>query len=54
VESGFSSAGAGAPDRSASLNYSEMTALRGIGTDLIFALVLAVIGGKHFIEVWRD
>src|SRR6267142_633792 len=45
VESGFSSAGAGALGTVLLLNYSEMTAPEVIGTDLIFGLVLAVIGG---------
>src|SRR5467141_2958156 len=45
VESGFSSAGAGALGTVLLLNYSEMTPPEVIGTDLIFGLVLAVIGG---------
>jgi len=45
VESGFSSAGAGALGTVLLLNYSEMTPPQVIGTDLIFGLVLAVIGG---------
>ena len=45
VESGFSSAGAGALGTVLLLNYSEMSAPEVIGTDLIFGLVLAVIGG---------
>ena len=45
VESGFSSAGAGALGTVLLLNYSEMTTPQVIGTDLIFGLVLAVIGG---------
>src|SRR5216684_2761026 len=45
VESGFSSAGAGALGTVLLLNYSEMTPPQVIGTDLLFGLVLAVIGG---------
>jgi uncharacterized protein len=44
VESGFSSAGAGALGTVLLLNYSEMTAAQVVGTDLLFGLVLAVIG----------
>jgi len=45
VESGFSSAGAGALGTVLLLNYSEMTPSQVVGTDLLFGLVLAVIGG---------
>ena len=45
VESGFSSAGAGALGTVLLLNYSEMTPPEVVGTDLLFGLVLAVIGG---------
>jgi uncharacterized membrane protein YfcA len=45
VESGFSSAGAGALGTVLLLNYSEMTPPQVVGTDLIFGLVLAAIGG---------
>ncbi len=45
VESGFSSAGAGALGTVLLLNYSEMTPTQVVGTDLLFGLVLAVIGG---------
>src|SRR5438105_12997130 len=45
VESGFSSAGAGALGTMLLLNYSEMTPSQVVGTDLLFGLVLAVIGG---------
>src|SRR5216684_903352 len=45
MESGFSSAGAGALGTVLLLNYSEMTPAQVIGTDLVFGLVLAVIGG---------
>jgi uncharacterized membrane protein YfcA len=45
VECGFSSAGAGALGSVLLLNYSEITTPQVIGTDLIFGLVLAAIGG---------
>ena len=45
VESGFSSAGAGALGTVLLLNYSEMTPTQVVGTDLLFGLVLAIIGG---------
>ena len=45
VEAGFSSAGAGALGTVLLLNYSEMTPPEVVGTDLVFGLVLAVIGG---------
>ena len=44
VESGFSSAGAGALGTVLLLNYSEMNPGQVVGTDLLFGLVLAVIG----------
>lgn len=44
VESGFSSAGAGALGTVLLLNYSEMTPSQVVGTDLLFGLVLALIG----------
>jgi len=44
LESGFSSAGAGALGTVVLLNYSEMTPPQVVGTDLLFGLVLAVIG----------
>src|ERR1700738_1427148 len=44
LESGFSSAGAGALGTVLLLNYSEMTPVQVVGTDLLFGLVLAVIG----------
>jgi uncharacterized membrane protein YfcA len=44
VEFGFSSAGAGALGTVLLLNYSEMTPAQVVGTDLLFGLVLAVIG----------
>src|SRR5207245_1298279 len=45
VESGFSSAGAGALGAVLLLNSSDITPAHVVGTDLIFGLVLAVIGG---------
>src|SRR5260370_764644 len=45
VESGFSSAGAGALGTVLLLNYSEMTPPQVVGTHLVFCLGLAVIGG---------
>jgi uncharacterized membrane protein YfcA len=44
IESGFSSAGAGALGTVLLLNYSEMTPAEVVGTDLLFGLVLAVLG----------
>lgn len=44
LESGFSSAGAGALGTMLLLNYSEMAPSQVVGTDLLFGLVLAVIG----------
>lgn len=44
IESGFSSAGAGALGSVLLLNYSEMTPAQVVGTDMLFGLVLAVIG----------
>jgi uncharacterized membrane protein YfcA len=44
VESGFSSAGAGALGTVLLLNYSEMAPAQVVGTDIIFGLVLAAIG----------
>jgi uncharacterized protein len=45
VESGFSSAGAGALGTMLLLNYSEMSPAQVVGTDLLFGLVLAIVGG---------
>lgn len=50
IEAGFSSAGAGALGTILLLNYSEMEPPQVIGTDLLFGLVLAVIGGAFH---WR-
>jgi uncharacterized protein len=44
VEAGFSSAGAGVLGTVLLLNYSEMPPTQVVGTDLLFGLVLAVIG----------
>ena len=44
IESGFSSAGAGALGTVLLLNYSEMAPTQVIGTDILFGLVLAIIG----------
>ncbi len=44
VESGFSSAGAGALGTVLLLNYSEMPPAQVVGTDLLFGLVLAFVG----------
>jgi uncharacterized membrane protein YfcA len=44
IESGFSSAGAGALGTVLLLNYSEMAPAQVVGTDIIFGLVLAAIG----------
>src|SRR3984893_15384413 len=44
LESGFSSAGAGALGTVLLLNYSEMTPAQVVGTDLMFGLVLAASG----------
>jgi uncharacterized membrane protein YfcA len=45
VESGFSSAGAGVLGTMLLLNYSEMAPAQVVGTDLMFGLVLATVGG---------
>jgi uncharacterized protein len=44
LESGFSSAGAGALGTVLLLNYSDMTPAEVVGTDLVFGLVLAIVG----------
>jgi uncharacterized membrane protein YfcA len=44
IESGFSSAGAGALGTVLLLNYSEMAPAQVVGTDIMFGLILAVIG----------
>ena len=50
VESGFSSAGAGALGTVLLLNYSEMTPPQVVGTDLLFGLALAVLGSAFHWE----
>jgi uncharacterized protein len=44
IESGFSSAGAGALGTVLLLNYSDMSPAQVVGTDIVFGLVLAAIG----------
>ncbi len=44
LESGFSSAGAGALGTVLLLNFSEMAPAQVVGTDILFGLVLAIIG----------
>ncbi len=44
IESGFSSAGAGALGTVLLLNYSDMTPAEVVGTDMLFGLGLAAIG----------
>ncbi len=44
VEAGFSSAGAGALGTVLLLNYSDMTPPEVVGTDIMFGLVLAILG----------
>jgi uncharacterized membrane protein YfcA len=44
VEAGFSSAGAGVLGTTLLMNYSEMPPSQVVGTDILFGLVLAVIG----------
>ncbi len=44
IESGFSSAGAGVLGTVLLLNFSEMSPAQVVGTDMLFGLVLAVIG----------
>lgn len=50
IETGFSSAGAGALGTMLLLNYSEMPVAQVVGTDILFGIVLAFIGGAfHFL-----
>src|SRR5690242_14792774 len=49
IETGFSSAGAGALGTVLLLNFSEMTPPQVVGTDLVFGIVLAVVGGAFHI-----
>ena len=51
IESGFSSAGAGALGTVLLLNYSEMSASEVVGTDLLFGLGLAAIGSAIHLGV---
>lgn len=44
IETGFSSAGAGALGTILLLNYSELSAATVVGTDLLLGIVLAVLG----------
>jgi hypothetical protein len=50
IESGFSSAGAGALGTVLLLNYSEMTPSEVVGTDLLFGLGLAAIGSAIHLQ----
>jgi len=50
IESGFSSAGAGALGTVLLLNYSDMTPSEVVGTDLLFGLGLAAIGSAIHLE----
>jgi len=50
IESGFSSAGAGALGTVLLLNYSEMTPSEVVGTDLLFGLGLAAIGSAIHLK----
>jgi uncharacterized protein len=50
VEAGFSSAGAGALGTVLLLNYSEMTPPEVVGTDILFGLVLAVLGSAFHLK----
>ena len=49
VETGFSSAGAGALGTVLLMNYSEMPIAKVVGTDLLFGIVLAFIGGAFHL-----
>jgi hypothetical protein len=49
IQTGFSSSGAGALGTVLLLNYSGMTAAQVVGTDLLFGIVLAFIGGAFHI-----
>lgn len=50
IESGFSSAGAGALGTVLLLNYSEMSPSEVVGTDLLFGLGLAAIGSAIHLQ----
>jgi hypothetical protein len=49
METGFSSAGAGALGTVLLMNYSEMPVAQVVGTDLLFGIVLAFIGGAFHL-----
>jgi uncharacterized protein len=51
IESGFSSAGAGALGTVLLLNYSEMSPSEVVGTDLLFGLGLAAIGSAIHLGI---
>jgi len=50
VETGFSSAGAGALGTILLMNYSEMAPAQVVGTDLLFGIVLAVVGSAFHLS----
>jgi uncharacterized membrane protein YfcA len=50
IESGFSSAGAGALGTVLLLNYSEMSPSEVVGTDLLFGLGLAAVGSAIHLK----
>ncbi len=50
METGFSSAGAGALGTILLLNFSEMSAPQVVGTDLLFGIVLAVVGSAFHLS----
>lgn len=50
VEAGFSSAGAGVLGTMLLMNYSEMPPSQVVGTDILFGLVLAVIGSAFHLK----
>lgn len=49
IETGFSSAGAGALGSMLLLNFSELMPAQVVGTDLLFGIVLAVIGSAFHL-----
>jgi uncharacterized protein len=49
VETGFSSAGAGALGTMLLLNFSELPPATAVGTDILFGIFLAVIGGSFHL-----
>ncbi|HUN89626.1 MAG TPA: sulfite exporter TauE/SafE family protein [Terriglobales bacterium] len=49
IETGFSSAGAGALGTVLLLNFSEMPVAQVVGTDILFGIVLAFIGGAFHV-----